>query len=104
MKGMLGGDPEEKLQKKQRRIIRTSVWSIGLGLGLLAARMIAPLFAGESEAASSGFSAFGFALTGYGAAQLIAIVFMRRHAPLVCSVITYIIMPAVLLKLLTGMH
>ncbi|MBI4030172.1 MAG: hypothetical protein HY370_00695 [Proteobacteria bacterium] len=101
---MFSGDSEEKLQKKQRRIIRASVWCIGIGLGLLAARIIAPLFAGESDDAGNALVAFGFSLTGYGAAQLIAIAFLRRHAPLACSIITYIILPAVLLKLFADMH
>lgn len=101
---MLNDDKEARLAKKRGRIVRTSVWSVGLGIGLLVARYIAPLIMGESDIANAGFSGFGFALLGYGAMQLAVLAFMRRHAGIVCSVITYIIMPAVMLKLIMDMQ
>lgn len=96
-------DRETRLKKKRSRILRASAWSIGLGIGLLVARYIAPLIMGESGAANMGFSGFGFALLGYGAAQLAAVAFLRNKAPLVCSGITYIVMPSVFLWLMMRM-
>ena len=101
---MFVDDRETKLAKKRGRIIRTSVWSVGLGIGLLVARYIAPLIMGESEIANTGFSGFGMALFGYGLAQLAVVVFMRRRATVICPVITYIIMPAVIIKLFMDMQ
>lgn len=103
MTGMFD-DREARQRKKQRRIIRTSVWSIGLGTGLLVARYIAPFVMGESAAANAGFSGFGLALLGYGAAQLAAVVFLKKQAGAVCALLTYILMPAVLLWLLAGLR
>ena len=97
---MFGNDREEKLRKKRGRVIRSSVWSIGLGIGLLIARYVAPLIVGESSAANMGFFGFGLALVGYGIAQLAAIVLLRHKALIVCSVITYLIMPGVVLWLI----
>lgn len=96
-------DRESRQRKKQQRIIRTSVWSIGLGIGLLIARYVAPLIMGESAAADTVFSGFGWALLAYGTAQLAAVAFLKKQAAVICALLTYIVMPAILLWLLTGM-
>ena len=76
---MFHDDKEAKLAKKRGRVIRTSAWSIGLGIGLLVARYVAPLIMGESDLANTGFSGFGFSLVGYGLAQLGVLFLLRRQ-------------------------
>ena len=97
---MFDDDKEAKLAKKRGRVIRTAAWSIGLGIGLLVARYVGPLIMGESDVANAGFSGFGFALVGYGLAQLAVLFLLRRQGLLICSVITYFVMPAIFLKLI----
>lgn len=100
---MFGKDREEILRKKRRRVIRASTWSVGLGIGLLIIRYIAPLMMGESVAANAGFSAFGYALTGYGLAQLVVLAVLPRVALKLCFLITCL-MPVLFLKFLMDMQ
>lgn len=101
---MFGNDHEEKLRKKRGGAIRTSIWSAGLGIGLLIIRYIAPLMMGESAAANAGFSAFGYVLAGYGLAQLAILALLPRVALKLCFAITYLVMPAILLKIIMDMQ
>lgn len=90
---------EEKSQKKLRRIAKAGAWSVGIGIGLLIARLIAPLFIAPAESTDQLFLSVSMALVGYGLFQLGAVLFIGKHATKIDSVLTYLIMPAVLIKI-----
>lgn len=92
---------EERFQKKIKRVGRLSGWCVGLGIGLLLARFIAPLIASGDSAASAkeALSNFGVALIMYGALMLTCFMFVQRHLLKINLIMTYLIMPILLFKM-----
>lgn len=93
-------DIDERTERKRRRMARNAAWALGLGVGLLVARVIAPLIMGEgADQANRAFMSFGLTLIVYGAVQIFCLVFLKKKALLAGGVLTYLVMPAVLIKL-----
>lgn len=92
-------DKEERYNKKLRRVGMNSAWAVGIGVGAFMVRLIAPLIMEPSEDNNALLMGLGTALVVYGIAQLACMVFLRKKAVMISSVLTYIVMPAVLIKL-----
>jgi hypothetical protein len=93
-------DKEERQKKKTRRIAMAGAWSAGIGVGVLIARLISPVFMEPDEATNAIFSQASMALILYGIAQLASVLFLSRHAGKIDMILTYIVMPAVIIKII----
>src|ERR1035437_3327229 len=93
---LLAADPAERLKRKLRRITRNSAWSASLGAGLLLVHLF---FSEQSHKTNAVFTGLGIAFLSCGLLQLACLMFARMHAVKVNFLLTYAVMPAVLIKL-----
>src|SRR3982750_3830899 len=90
-------EAEERLDKKLRRILRNSGWSAGLGAGLLLVHLFFP--GDQAGSTNRAFAEFGAVFFAYGVSQLIAVIFLRKLATKINLLLTYLLLPAALIKL-----
>ncbi len=93
---------ERKREKKIRRLLKKSAWAAGMGIGLIILRFIVAPYLGENEAAQDALFIFGWCLIGYGAATVLSFMFLRAHIFKINIALSWVIMPLIFIKLLTG--
>ena len=86
-------DPEEKFEKKIRKIGRTGAYAIGGSIGLWIILALFPKEEGH-EKITGVIDNVVFMLFVYGCILFGAIIFKRRKAPLVNLLTTWIIIPS----------
>lgn len=86
-------DPEEKLNKKLRKIGRNAAYGIGGGIGLLLIKMFFPKEDGH-EKITDIMGDLILMLFVYGAVLLLAIIFKKKLAPLIAMLMTWVIVPS----------
>ena len=92
-------DPEEKKERKLRRIMRKAAWGLGIGVGLFLLKIFVTPFIGDNEMATSAMGAFSLCLFGYGALMMLVFTFARNWVTRADLLLCWVIIPAVLLKL-----
>lgn len=94
---------EEKEEKRFKRIMRNAIIYAGVGIGLL---LVRPFFGGAVEgetpdmATASLFTSAGVALIGCGGLVVVAGLFLRKHLFKVNLLLTYGVMPIIIIKAL----
>lgn len=91
---------ELKQEKKQKKLFIKSAWAAGLGLGLLLLKFAIVPFLGENEQAESALGIFAWCLIGYGVALVLSFVFLRKFIGKINFVLSWLVMPTILIKLL----
>ncbi len=92
-------DREERYNKKIRRLAFRSAWAAGIGIGALIVRLIAPLLLGDDKTTSALLAGAGFILAGGAALNFAAIMFFRKQAVLLGSLVSWLIVPGLLVRL-----
>jgi len=85
-------DPEEKLNKKLKKIGRNAAYAMGAAIGIF---LIAALYPKEegSEHIASIMGDFSLVLFVHGAVLLAALIFIRKRAPLIGGLMSWLITP-----------
>lgn len=91
-------DPEEKLNKKIRKVGRSAAYAIGGGLGLFIIKVLFPKEEGH-EKITDMIGDIVTVLIVYGAVLLLSVIFKKKLAPLVASIMTWLIVPSWLIYL-----
>lgn len=91
------------MARKIKRMARNSFWCVGLGIGILIVRLLFPMIIGGSEKANEAFQQAGLVLVFYGGVQLLALAFVRKHALKVGLLMSWVIVPAIVAKMATGL-
>ncbi|MFK7839470.1 MAG: hypothetical protein AB8B83_03990 [Bdellovibrionales bacterium] len=85
-------DPEEKLNKKIRKIARNAAYSIGAAIGIFLIAAIYPKEDG-SETISKVMNEFSTVMAVYAAILLGSIILKKKYAPIISTLMTWVIMP-----------
>ena len=86
-------DPEEKLNKKLRKIGRTAAYSIGGAIGLFLVKALFPKEEGH-EKITGMMGDIVLVLIVYGAVLLLALILKKKLAPIIAMLMTWIIVPS----------
>jgi len=91
-------DPEEKLNKKIRKIGRNAAYGIGGAVGIF---LIAALYPKEegSENIVKIMNDFSLVLFVYAATLLLAIILKKKYAPIINMLMTWFIIPGWIVSL-----
>ena len=85
-------DPEERLNKKIRKIGRTGAYALGGSIGLWLVSLFFPKEEGH-EKITDMMSDIALLLSVYGIILFIGIIFKRKRAPIINLLMTWIIIP-----------
>ncbi len=91
---------ERKKEKKIGRIMRNGVLSAGIGVGLFFLRFLVTPFLGDNEEAQTALFIFSLCLMGYGALLILTFIFKRDWLFKINLVLTWLVFPLILLKML----
>ena len=86
-------DPEEKLNKKLRKIGRSAAYALGGAIGLWLVSAFFPKEEGH-EKITTIMNDIALMLTIYGLVLLLGIILKKKHAPIINIIMTWIIAPA----------
>lgn len=92
-------DPRK--EKKIRRLLLKSAWSFGIGVGLILLRFAVAPFLGVQENAEKAVLLFAWCVIAYGGALVLSFVFLKKHMLTIDLILTWLVMPALFVKLLT---
>lgn len=91
-------DPEQRLNKKVRRVARNGAFSIGGGVGLFFMGMLYPHEDGANHIARL-FNNLALVMILYGVVMLATVMFKRRLVPPMNLVMTWLVLPTLVLFL-----
>lgn len=91
---------EKNQEKKIKRLLQKSAWAIGAGVGLFLLKVVVVPFLGDNEAAERALVIFSSCLVAYGGILILAFVFWRKMLFKINLALSWVIMPAVFIKLL----
>ena len=94
-------DPEEKLNKKLRKIGRSAAYALGGAIGLFIIKAFFPKEEGQ-EKITDIMGDIVLVLFVYGAILLLALIFKKKRAPLVASLMTWLVIPSWLVYIFTN--
>jgi len=86
-------DPEEKLNKKLRKIGRNAAYAIGAAIGIFIISALYPKEEGSENIASI-MGDFSLILFVHGAVLLAALVFIRKRASIIGGLMSWLITPS----------
>lgn len=91
---------ELKKEKKVKRLLKKSAWSVGLGVGLLLLKFIIVPMLGIGETEAGAVTAFAWLLVFYGAAIILSFVFLRKFIFKINIVMSWVVLPVLAAKIL----
>ncbi len=92
---------ERKKEKKIQRLLKKSAYAVGLGIGLLLLKFVVVPFLGESEQTEKALGLFSYCLILYGASIIVTFIVKKDWLIKVDLLLSWVIMPLILVKLLT---
>ncbi|MCB9988341.1 MAG: hypothetical protein H6868_03290 [Rhodospirillales bacterium] len=90
---------ERKKEKKIGRIMRNSVLVLGIGIGLFLLKFLVVPFLGDNEQGERVLVIFSLSLMGYGVINVLTFMFLKDGLFKVNLLMTWVVLPLVLLKL-----
>jgi len=93
---------ERKKEKKISNIMWRSIGAAGIGLGLLIMKLLVAPFIGDNPAIENAITTFSLALIGFGGLMIVLFIFKKKWLPSAYLLMLWLVLPAILLKLLAG--
>lgn len=91
-------DPEEKFNKKLRKIGRNAAYAIGVSIGIFIIAVLYPKEEGSENIASI-MADFSLVLFIHGGVLLVGLIFARKRALLIAALMLWLITPSWILYL-----
>ncbi len=91
---------ELKKEKKIKRLLKKSAWSVGLGVGLLLLKLIVVPLIGIGKTEQGALLAFAWLFIFYGASIILSYVFLRKFLFKINILMSWIVLPLLATKVL----